>query len=301
MLTIFGSIALDTTRTSTNIQNKILGGAATFASLSASKYIQTNIVGIIGNDFPEQYKKTLDQNLNTKGIIIKKNDKSFHYDSSFDLTLTVRTSNKTELNVIANFEPTIPDEFVDSEYVFLANNDPIQNMKIQNLFSNPDFVLCDTIEYWINNKYDQVLDMIRKVNGITIDISEARLLTKEFNIVKCAKKIKELGPELVIIKKGENGFILFYNDIIFATPAIPIENVVDPTGAGDCFAGGFLGQLSKLGRINENTIKQASIYGNIMGSFAVEDFGVNKILNISTNDIEERLKFYKKLVTVKTI
>ena len=298
MLTIFGSIALDTTRTSTNIQNRILGGAATFASLSASKYIQTNIVGIIGDDFPEQYKKILDQNLNTKGIIIKNNDKSFHYDSSFDLTLTVRTSNKTELNVIANFEPIIPDELVDSKYVFLANNDPIQNMKIQNLFSNPNFVLCDTIEYWINNKYNQVLDMIRKVNGITIDISEARLLTKEFNIVKCARKIKEIGPELVIIKKGEHGFILFYNDIIFASPAIPIENVVDPTGAGDCFAGGFLGHLSKLGRINENTIKEASIYGNIMGSFAVEDFGVNKILNISTKDIEERLKFYKKLVTV---
>jgi sugar/nucleoside kinase (ribokinase family) len=298
MLTIFGSIALDTTRTSTNIQNRILGGAATFASLSASKYIPTNIVGIIGNDFPEQYKKILDQNLNTKGIIIKNNDKSFHYDSSFDLTLTIRTSNKTELNVIANFEPTIPDEFVDSKYVFLANNDPIQNMKIQNLFSNPDFILCDTIEYWIDNKYNHVLDMIRKVNGITIDISEARLLTKEFNIVKCARKIKELGPELVIIKKGEHGFILFYNDIIFASPAIPVENVVDPTGAGDCFAGGFLGHLSKLGRINENTIKQASIYGNIMGSFAVEDFGVNKILNLSTNDIEERLKFYNKLVTI---
>ncbi|HJT86104.1 MAG TPA: PfkB family carbohydrate kinase [Nitrososphaeraceae archaeon] len=298
MLTIFGSIALDTTRTSTNIQNRILGGAATFASLSASKYIATNIVGIIGNDFPEQYKKILEQNLNTKGIIIKNNDKSFHYDSSFDPTLTVRTSNKTELNVIANFEPTIPDEFVGSKYVFLANNDPIQNMKIQDLFSNPDFVLCDTIEYWIVNKYDQVLDMIRKVNGITIDISEARLLTKEFNIVKCARKIKELGPELIIIKKGEHGFILFYNDIVFASPAIPVENVVDPTGAGDCFAGGFLGHLSKLGRINENTIKQASIYGNIMGSFAVEDFGVNKILNLSTKNIEERLKFYNKLVTI---
>lgn len=298
MLTIFGSIALDTTRTSTNIQNRILGGAATFASLSASKYITTNIVGIIGNDFPEQYKKILEQNLNTKGIIIKNNDKSFHYDSSFDPTLTVRTSNKTELNVIANFEPIIPDEFADSKYVFLANNDPIQNMKIQELFSNPDFVLCDTIEYWIDNKYDQVLDMIRKVNGITIDISEARLLTKEFNIVKCARKIKDLGPELIIIKKGEHGFILFYNDIIFASPAIPVENVVDPTGAGDCFAGGFLGHLSKLGKINENTIKQASIYGNIMGSFAVEDFGVNKILNLSTKDIEERLKFYNKLVTI---
>ena len=170
-------------------------------------------------------------------------------------------------------------------------------MKIQSLFSNPHFVLCDTIEYWINNRYDQVIDMIRRVNGITIDISEARLLTKEHNVIKCARKIKELGPELVVIKKGEHGFILFYNDIIFASPAVPIENVVDPTGAGDCFAGGFLGHLSKIDKINEKTIKEASIYGNIMGSFAVEDFGINKILNISTKDIDERLKSYKELVT----
>jgi sugar/nucleoside kinase (ribokinase family) len=298
MLTIFGSIALDTTRTSTKIQERIMGGAATFASLSASKYTTTNIVGIIGNDFPKQYKDILDQNLNTKGIIKKYNEKSFHYDSSFDPTLTVRMANKTELNVIANFEPSIPDELIDSEYVFLANNDPIQNMKIQNLFSNPHFVLCDTIEYWINNKYDQVIDMIKRVNGITIDISEARLLTNEYNVIKCAKKIKELGPELVIIKKGEHGFILFYKDITFASPAVPIENVVDPTGAGDCFAGGFLGHLSRRGKINEKTIREASIYGNIMGSFAVEDFGINKILNISTKDIEERLKSYRELITI---
>jgi cytidine kinase len=275
-----------------------MGGAATFASLSAAKYTQTNIVGIIGNDFPQQYKEILNENLNTKGVIVKDNEKCFHYDSSFDPTLTVRTANKTELNVIANFEPSIPDELVDSKYVFLANNDPNQNMKMQSLFSNPDFVLCDTIEYWINNKYNEVLDMIRKVNGITIDISEARLLTSEYNIIKCAKKIKELGPELIIIKKGEHGFILFYKDIIFASPALPIENVIDPTGAGDCFAGGFLGYLTKVGKINEKTIKEASIYGNIMGSFAVEDFGVNKILNVSPKEIDERLKLYKDLVTV---
>jgi sugar/nucleoside kinase (ribokinase family) len=297
MLTIFGSIAIDTTRTSIKTEERIMGGAATFASLSASKFVPTNIVGIIGNDFPPHYKKILDQNLNTKGIIVKDDEKCFHYDSSFDSTLTVRTANKTELNVIANFEPSIPDEFIDSKYVFLANNDPIQNMKIQSLFSNPDFVFCDTIEYWINNKYDQVLNMFRKVNGITIDIAEARLLTDEYNVIKCARKIKELGPELVIFKKAEHGFILFYKDIIFALPAVPIENVVDPTGAGDCFAGGFLGHLSKKGgKINEKTIREAAIYGNIMGSFAVEDFGVNKILNISTIDIEERLKLYKEIV-----
>ena len=140
--------------------------------------------------------------------------------------------------------------------------------------------------------------MIQLNFGLTIDIAEARLLTHEYNVIKCARKIREWGPELVILKKGEHGFILFYKDIVFASPAVPIENVVDPTGAGDCFAGGFLGYLSKIGKINEKTIKEASIYGNIMGSFAVEDFGINKILNISFKDIQERLKFYKQVVTI---
>ncbi|MGZ8886946.1 MAG: PfkB family carbohydrate kinase [Nitrososphaeraceae archaeon] len=298
MLTIFGTIALDTTRTSNKTVNRIMGGAATYASISSSKYTSTNIIGIIGYDFPQQYKEILNRHVNTKGIIVKDDEKTFHYDSSFDQTLTIRTANKTELNVIENFEPFVPEELLDSKYIFLANNDPAQNKKMQSLFSDPEFVVCDTIEYWINNKYDQVIDMIKKVNGIIIDSQEARLLTNEYNLIKCAKKIKELGPELIIIKKGENGSMLFYKDIICVYPAIPIENVVDPTGAGDCYAGGFLGYLSKKGKINSKTIREAAIYGNIMGSFAIEDFGLNKIINISSSDIEKRLKLFKELVTV---
>ncbi|MGZ5472315.1 MAG: PfkB family carbohydrate kinase, partial [Nitrososphaeraceae archaeon] len=298
MLTIFGTIALDTTRTSNKTVNRIMGGAATYASISSSKYTSTNIIGIIGYDFPQQYKEILNRHVNTKGIIVKDDEKTFHYDSSFDQTLTIRTANKTELNVIENFEPFVPEELLDSKYIFLANNDPAQNKKMQSLFSDPEFVVCDTIEYWINNKYDQVIDMIKKVNGIIVDSQEARLLTNEYNLIKCAKKIKELGPELIIIKKGENGSMLFYKDIICVYPAIPIENVVDPTGAGDCYAGGFLGYLSKKGKINSKTIREAAIYGNIMGSFAIEDFGLNKIINISSSDIEKRLKLFKELITV---
>ena len=298
MLTIFGTIALDTTRTSNKTVNRIMGGAATYASISSSKYTSTNIIGIIGYDFPQQYKEILNRHVNTKGIIVNDDEKTFHYDSSFDQTLTIRTANKTELNVIENFEPFVPEELLDSKYIFLANNHPAQNKKMQSLFSDPEFVVCDTIEYWINNKYDQVIDMIKKVNGIIVDSQEARLLTNEYNLIKCAKKIKELGPELIIIKKGENGSMLFYEDTICVYPAIPIENVVDPTGAGDCFAGGFLGYLSKKGKINSKTIREAAVYGNIMGSFAIEDFGLNKIINISSSDIEKRLKLFKELVTV---
>jgi len=298
MLTIFGTIALDTTRTSNKTVNRIMGGAATYASISSSKFTSTNIIGIIGYDFPQQYKEILNRHVNTKGIIVKDDEKTFHYDSSFDQTLTIRTANKTELNVIENFEPYVPEELIDSKYIFLANNDPAQNKKMQSLFRDPEFVVCDTIEYWINNKYDQVIDMIKKVNGIIVDSQEARLLTNEYNLIKCAKKIKELGPELIIIKKGENGSMLFYEDTICVYPAIPIENVVDPTGAGDCYAGGFLGYLSKKGKINSKNIREAAIYGNIMGSFAIEDFGLNKIINISSSDIEKRLKLFKELVTV---
>ena len=298
MLTIFGTIALDTTRTSYKMVNRIMGGAATYASLSSSIFTPTNIIGIIGSDFPQQYKDILDRHVNTKGVIVKDNEKTFHYDSSFDPTLTVRTANKTELNVIEKFEPFVPEEFIDSKFIFLANNDPVQNKKMRTFFSDPDFVVCDTIEYWINNKYDQVIDMIKVVNGIIIDSQEARLLTGEYNLLKCAKKIKEWGPELIIIKKGENGSMLFYEDIISVCPAIPIENVVDPTGAGDCYAGGFLGYLSKKGKINARTIREAAIYGSIMGSFAIEDFGPNKIINISSLDIQKRLKLYKKLLMV---
>lgn len=298
MLTIFGTIALDTTKTANKTVNRIMGGAATYASLSSSKYTSTNIIGIIGYDFPQQYKDILDRHVNTKGVIVKDNEKTFHYDSSFDPTLTVRTANKTELNVIENFEPFVPEEFMDSKYIFLANNDPVQNKKMQRLFNDPEFVVCDTIEYWINNNYDQVIDMIKEVNGIIIDSQEARLLTNEYNLLKCAKKIRGLGPELIIIKKGENGSMLFYEDIISVCPAIPIENVVDPTGAGDCYAGGFLGYLSKKGKINARTIREAALYGNIMGSFAIEDFGPNKIINISCFDIEKRLKFYKELLMI---
>lgn len=298
MLTIFGTIALDTTKTANKTVNRIMGGAATYASLSSSKYTSTNIIGIIGYDFPQQYKDILDRHVNTKGVIVKDNEKTFHYDSSFDPTLTVRTANKTELNVIENFEPFVPEEFIDSKYIFLANNDPVQNKKMQRLFNDPEFVVCDTIEYWINNNYDQVIDMIKEVNGIIIDSQEARLLTNEYNLLKCAKKIRGLGPELIIIKKGENGSMLFYEDIISVCPAIPIENVVDPTGAGDCYAGGFLGYLSKKGKINARTIREAALHGNIMGSFAIEDFGPNKIINISCFDIEKRLKFYKELLMI---
>src|SRR5690242_14150874 len=296
MITVFGTIALDTTRTPFKTETKIMGGAATYASLSSSIFTATSIVGIVGSDFPVEYRNILEKRVDTKGIITRLNGKTFHYDSSFDYDLSHRTSNKTELNVIADFEPLLPDEYIDSEYVYLANNDPVQNIKILEYFSNPKLIVCDTIEYWILNKRDDVIRMISKVNGVVINDEEARLLCKRSNLIKCAKLIMSWGPDFAIIKKGEHGSLFVNRDIVFPAPAYPMEEIVDPTGAGDSFAGGFMGHIAKQNSTDINTMKEAVIYGNVMGAFAVEDFGVQKLLAVTKEDVQNRYQTYRNMV-----
>jgi cytidine kinase len=296
MLTVFGTIALDTTRTPFRTEIKIMGGAATFASLSSSLYTRTGIVGVTGSDFPSHYREILDNRLDTKGVITNLQEKTFHYDSTFDYDLSHRTTNKTELNVIANFEPTVPNEYRQSQYIYLANNDPIQNIKLLEFFPNPKLTVCDTIEYWILNKKDEVIKMMSKVNGVVINDEEARLLCKTANLIKCAKMIMSWGPQFAIIKKGENGSLLFMDDYIFPAAAYPMEEIVDPTGAGDAFAGGFIGYLAQQDNLEIRTIKEAVVHGNVMGAFAVEDFGVKKLIAITKEDIKKRFELYRKTV-----
>jgi cytidine kinase len=296
MLTVFGTIALDTTRTPFRTEIKIMGGAATFASLSSSLYTRTCIVGVTGSDFPSHYREILDNRLDTKGVITNLQEKTFHYDSTFDYDLSHRTTNKTELNVIANFEPTVPNEYRQSQYIYLANNDPIQNIKLLEFFPNPKLTVCDTIEYWILNKKDEVIKMMSKVNGVVINDEEARLLCKTANLIKCAKMIMSWGPQFAIIKKGENGSLLFMDDYIFPAAAYPMEEIVDPTGAGDAFAGGFIGYLAQQDNLEIRTFKEAVVHGNVMGAFAVEDFGVKKLIAITKEDIKKRFELYRKTI-----
>jgi sugar/nucleoside kinase (ribokinase family) len=297
MLAVFGTIALDTTRTPFAIQSKILGGAATFASLSSSFFTQTSIIGIVGSDFPAEYRKVLDKRMDTRGIVRNDNGRCFHYDSTFDYDLSHRTTNKTELNVIADFNPAPPSEYLDTDYLYLANNDPVQNMKLLEYFSNPKLTVCDTIEYWILYRRDEVIKMMRQVNGVIINQEEARLLCKEHNLIKCAKYIMSLGPEFTVIKKGENGALLFFEDLIFPAPAYPLDVVVDPTGAGDSFAGGFMGYIAQQKKKTTNVMKEAVIYGNVMGAFAVQDFGVSALLSLSKSDIQNRYEQYRSMIS----
>jgi sugar/nucleoside kinase (ribokinase family) len=235
--------------------------------------------------------------VDTSGIITVPGGRTFHYDSSFDYDLSNRTTNKTELGVIEGFDPVIPESYAKSEYVYLANNDPKQNIKILKHFDAPKLVVCDTIEFWISGDRQGVVDMIGRTDGVVINDNEARLLCKEAYLAKCAKKILSWGAKFAIIKKGEHGAILFDNTgLVFPASAFFLDEIVDPTGAGDSFAGGFLGHIARKARMDFATMKEAVTYGNVMGSFAVEDFGVRRLLEIGQDDIEERYEKYRKLV-----
>lgn len=298
MLTVFGTVALDTTRTPFRTETRILGGAATFASVSSSMFAPTSIVAAVGSDMPAEHIRALSsKGIDTKGIIIIQGSKTFHYDSSFDYDLSNRTTNKTELGAIAGFDPVIPEEYIKSDYVYLANNDPKQNIKILRHFQKPRLVVCDTIEFWINGSRDDVVKMIEMTDGVVINDNEARLLCKEANLAKCAKKIMSWGSKFAIIKKGENGAILFTKEgLVFPAAAFFLDEIVDPTGAGDSFAGGLLGHIARKGVTDFSTMKEAVIYGNVMGSFAVEDFGIKRLLSITKDDIEDRYEKYCNLV-----
>jgi sugar/nucleoside kinase (ribokinase family) len=294
-LTVFGSLALDTTRTPFRTEVEIMGGAATYAAFSASKFVQTEILGVIGSDFPEKYLEILRSKVGTAGLALKFGKRTFRYDSSFNYDLSHRTTNKTELNVIAEYEPAVPDQLKDSQYIYLANNDPIQNMKMLKQFMNPKLVVCDTIEFWIQTKPDAVKKMFGMVHGVIINDQEARMLCGVSNLIKCAKEMLSWGPEFVIIKKGEHGSVLVRPDMIFVAPAYPLEEVVDPTGAGDSFAGGFMGYLASIEANNVKDFKSAVVYGNVMGSFAVEDFGLTRLISIGNEEIVKRFHLYRAL------
>ena len=295
MLTVFGSTALDTIRTPKKVLKDVLGGAATFAAISASFFVKPGLIAVIGDDFPKKYHNILKKYVDLKGLTVL-DGKTFRYDGSYDKTLSIRKTLKTELNVLADFKPNVPDEYKKSDFVYLANNDPEQNAKIINEFDNVRFSMCDTIEFWIATKRNAVIKMIKSVDAVVINDEEAKLLTKEENLIKCAKKMMSWGAKYIIIKKGEHGSLLFHEDIIFPSVGFSLESILDPTGAGDSFAGAMIGYLASKKKTSFSEIKNSVIYGNIMGSFAVEKYGIDALTTIKRSDITKRLKQYKKMV-----
>ncbi len=295
MLTVFGSTALDTIRTPKKILKDVLGGAATFAAISASNFVNTGLIAVVGKDFPNGYHKVLSKYLDLKGLTIKEG-KTFRYDGSYDNTLSNRRTIKTELNVLADFKPIVPEEYKKSQFVYLANNDPDQNISLIKEFDKVKFSMCDTIEFWISTKRESVIKMIKAVDAVVINDEEAKLLTKEFNLIKCAKKMMEWGAKYVIIKKGEHGSLMFLDDVIFPSVGFSLEDVVDPTGAGDSFAGAMIGYLASRNSTSLSEMKKAVIYGNVLGSFAVEKYGLDGLLQIKKIDISKRVRLYEKMI-----
>jgi len=295
MLTVFGSTALDTIRTPTKVLRDVLGGAATFAGISASFFVDTGLIAVVGTDFPKKYHNILSKYLDLQGFVVQKG-RTFRYDGSYDKTLSTRTTNKTELNVLGTFRPKVPDHYKKSEFVYLANNDPDQNSLLIREFDNVKFSMCDTIDFWISTKRNSVIKMIKNVDAVVINDEEAKLLTKEHNLIKCAKKMMNWGAKYIIIKKGEHGSLLFFEDVIFPSVAFSLEDIVDPTGAGDSFAGAMIGYLASKKSTKLDDIKKSVIYGNVLGSFAVERFGLDGLLNTNKKKIENRIQQYQKMI-----
>ena len=295
MLSVFGTTAIDTIRTPSKTLKNVLGGAATFAGLSASFFVKTGLIAVVGTDFPKKYYNILKKYLDLRGLTVIEG-KTFRYDGSYDRTLSTRRTLKTDLNVIEGFKPIVPQEYRKSQFVYLANNDPEQNVALIKEFDKVKFSMCDTIEFWISTKRNSVIRMIKEVDAVVINDEEAKLLTKEYNLIKCAKKMMSWGAKYVVIKKGEHGSLMFFDDVIFPSTGFSLEDVVDPTGAGDSFAGAMIGYLASKNSTNLSTIKKAIVYGNVLGSFVVEKYGLEGLLQLKKQDIAKRIKQYEKMI-----
>jgi sugar/nucleoside kinase (ribokinase family) len=298
MVLVFGVIALDTTRTPYQTVERVLGGPASYSGIAASFFTKVGAIGVIGEDFPQSYIDILSNYMDISGIR-KAKGKTFFFDSTFDHDLGKRFVNKTETNVTENYVPMLLEKMKHERFAYVGNNNPEQITNVLDQLNSPRLTVADTIKYWIENKRQQLIKMFERIDAVILNDEEARMITMQSNLVKCAKNIMEWGPKYVVIKKGEHGAILFMDngDLIFPAPAFPLEEVVDPTGAGDSFGGGFIGHIERIENISERTLKEAVIYGNVMGSFVVEDFSINRFLKLSINDIQERFEKYRNLVS----
>ncbi|WOC53069.1 Sugar or nucleoside kinase, ribokinase family [Bergeyella porcorum] len=299
-LLVVGSVAFDAIETPFGKTDKILGGAATFIGL-ASSILKTDVslVSVVGGDFPQEYLDLLtSKNVNIDGVEIVKEGKTFFWSGKYHNDLNSRDTLVTEVNVLENFEPKVPAHAQDAEVLLLGNLHPgVQLSVLEKMAKRPKLVILDTMNFWMDTGGDVLMEMIAKTDVITINDEEARQLSGEYSLVKAAQKIHTLGPQYVIIKKGEHGALLFHDGKIFAIPALPLEEVFDPTGAGDTFAGGFAAHLAKTGDFSFENMKSAIIVGSALASYTVEKFGTERIAEITAEQLKERMAEFKQLTT----
>ena len=297
-LLIVGTVAFDAIETPFGKTDKILGGAATYIGLSASNFnLKSGIVSVVGEDFPQEHLDLLtSKNIDISGIEIVKGGKTFFWSGKYHNDMNSRDTLATELNVLADFNPIVPQGFKNADVVMLGNLHPIVQTGVLNqMETKPKLVVLDTMNFWMDCALPELLDVIKRVDVITINDEEARQLSGEYSLVKAAAKIQTMGPKYVVIKKGEHGALIFHEKQVFFAPALPLEEVFDPTGAGDTFAGGFAGYLTQSENVSFDNMKNAIIHGSNLASFCVEKFGTERMQNLTKEEVQERLKQFKSL------
>ena len=294
-LVIVGSIGIDSIETPNAKEKNILGGSASYACVAASFFSNIGMIGVIGSDFPNSFKKLWkNMDINLDGLQIQEG-KTFRWSGKYEENMDNRETISTELNVFENFQPSIPNSYKNVPYLFLGNIHPKLQLDVLNKMNSPKFVLIDTMDLWINTAKKELEEVISKSNMLTLNESEARLYTNKNDLICAAKELLKIGPDYILIKKGINGAILYSKDSIFLLHAYPVGACCDPTGAGDSFAGGLMGFLSKYDTINEKTIREAMAYGTITASFGIEEFSLNKFQKISKKDIDNRFSKFLKM------
>lgn len=296
-LVIVGTVAFDAIETPFGKTDKILGGAATYIGLSAAQYhAEGALVSVVGGDFPAEYLELLEtRGMDTSGIEIVKDGKTFFWAGRYHNDMNTRDTLATELNVLADFNPVVPQNYRDSEVVLLGNLHPEVQSSVLDQMNAPKLVILDTMNFWMEHTWDALVEVMKRVDVISINDEEARQLTGEYSLVRAAQKIQEMGPKYVIIKKGEHGALLFHKDEVFFAPALPLEEVFDPTGAGDTFAGGFAGFLAQTQDYSFDNMKKAIVHGSALASFCVEKFGTERLQNLTREELYSRLQQFKQL------
>ncbi|MCF7862273.1 sugar kinase [Candidatus Woesearchaeota archaeon] len=293
-LVIVGTVALDNVKTPFGEVKDAMGGSASYASLAASIFTDVGVVAVVGEDYPDEYLvKLKNKNIDTDGI--EHTGKSFRWTGSYEFDMNDAKTHATELNNLETFDPVLPESYKDAKYVFLANIDPVLQLKVIEQIREPKLVAIDTMNFWIDSKKEDLLKVLEKVDVLLINDSEARQLFNTPNLVKAARQALKSGPDYIIIKKGEHGSILFTNEGEFIAPGYPLETVCDPTGAGDSFAGGLMGFIASADNVNNETIRKGIINGTMIASYDVEGFSVEKLENLTSDDIKKRMSSLRRM------
>jgi len=296
-LFVVGSVALDSVHTPRDAREDVLGGSAVYFSYAASFFTSVRLVGVVGEDWPHEHTQFLQsRRIDTSGLQVVPGGKTFRWRGKYATNMNDRQTLEVHLNVLGDFDPVLPDEYKRCPYVFLANGAPRAQMKVLEQVTGPRLVVADTMDLWIRESHDELLQLFRRIDGLVMNDSEAKLLTEDENLVRAGHRIRELGPKFVVIKKGEHGAMFFSQYETYVLPAFPTERVVDPTGAGDSFAGGMMGYLSEIDSFEPGALKKAMAYGILVASFNVEDFSLERMKEISREDLEFRLQQYQRML-----